>query len=243
MKIAVLLSGHCRTFYQCKDNILEKTSVLSPDYFFNTYDIQYDYHPFIRNQINFHLENRITQDYFDENLYKKIRIDTPTNIDKIFYEQIRPDIHPSMIPPMAIPATAYYMLYWKWEQGLNLITEYEKEHGFEYDVVVIIRPDVFVKDLSELDFSNISSKIITNFDSLNDVNDHILISTKFNLYKMLDFVKTEFKEYKYPTSNARLPHSLLKNAIIHSDMEHKQFHILDFLLRENNFKIAEPTGV
>lgn len=243
MKIAVLLSGHCRTFYQCKNNIFEKTSILSPDYFFNTYNVQYDYHPFIRNEINFHQENQITEEYFDKSFYKKIRIDTPKEIDKIFYGEIRGNIHPSMIPPMAIPATAYYMLYWKWEQGLNLISEYENETGVKYDIVVVIRPDVFIKDLSIFSLKNISNRVLTNFDSLNEVNDHILISSKENLYTMLDFVKNEFKEYKYQTSNSRLPHSLLKNAIVHSGLVHEQHSILEFLLRENDFKIPEPIGV
>ena len=77
MKTAVLLTGHYRTFDQCKETLIpELTKKFNPDFFVNTYIERYNYHPYVAAAIDCTTESHISEDYFSELNYRSSLFDS-----------------------------------------------------------------------------------------------------------------------------------------------------------------------
>jgi hypothetical protein len=225
MKTAVLLNGNYRTFDRCSIEFLDKFKHLSPDYFINTYDVRYMYHCCIKNALNFHGEETIDVNSFSDFKYKDILVDSYSGMVRWFDEEILPTIHPAMI----LENGSSYLQLIKWKKGLNMIND--------YDVVILSRFDVIPNSIENLDFTNIKNKVIMNKCSMGFANDQILISTKENLIKIIDFMISEFHNFTIDSSRNTIPHNLMKNAICGSDIIHEEHsQLLHCILRENNIK-------
>jgi len=233
MKTALILNGNYRTFDKCYPKFLEKFKHLSPDYFINTYDARYMYHSVIRNRSNFYGEESVNIDKFSGVDYKGILIDSYSEMVKTFNEKILPLIHPAMV----LENGSSYLQLVKWKKGLAMITKYEVENNFTYDSIILSRFDVIPNSIEHLNLNGLDKKVIMNYGGDGMANDQILITTKKNLMLIIDFMISEFHNYKIPSSRNTVPHTLLKNSIIHNGIIHEEHHkLLHCILRENGLE-------
>ncbi len=231
VKCALLINGNYRTFDRCKESILNETKFLNPDIFLNPYDKRYCYHHCVQGSIGFHGEENIRDDYFQGIDYSNIRVDSYDYFVESFNKHVLPNIHPKMV----LENGSSFLQIYKWIQGIDMISKYEEINNLAYDIIILTRFDVIFNSLQHLDFSNISEKVIMNKCSMGYANDQILISTKDNLLKILNFMQYEFFNYTIPTSNDTIPHRVMKNSIDACGIVHEEHSkLLKCILRENN---------
>lgn len=237
MKTAVLLSGHYRTFDQCKDYLIpELNKKFNPDYFINTYIEKYNYHPCVSAAIGCTNEEHISEDMFIGLNYRSSLFDSLDYANTIFEKE-----SVNFSPAMWSNSRSHFLHIWKLISGLDLIQKYEREilQGEQYDCVVICRMDVIPKDLSRLDFSDYQNSVYLTKSHIPQACDHILISTKGNLYRMLLWMYAEFFRYSNFTSNTVMPHTLFDNGINYLGLSRIDYPILDYVLRYGGTKDIE----
>lgn len=197
MKIAILLSGHIRTWDQCKESFYNMFPSNKFDIFMETYRDQYGYHPYIQSKLNYFSDNKIT---CIDGEYKLCRIENNVTFDC------------SKFDPKMKEFTHGYCQYTKLQRCMDLMVQYEKENNIVYDYIIKTRFDlIYTNESKEIDFSSIDGLIL---DSNNTFpNDHIIICSRKD---MIDLPQYILKEYINPTSNlswTNPPHGLLENYI------------------------------
>ena len=224
--IAVLLTGHYRTFNQCNVSLLSELNKFNPDYFINTYYTRYNYHPCVANSVGCSSEELITEQFFDVVHHKASLFDSLEYANTIYAEKSI-DFHPSMISD----SKSHFLHIWKTLSGLKLIDRYETEQQKKYDMVIICRMDVIPKSFDQLDFSDYRNSVYLTRSHIKQACDHILISSKQNLSDMFNFMYNEFFLYTNKSSNTVMPHTLFDNSIDYFGLSRIDYPILDYVLR------------
>lgn len=159
-KIAILLTGHIRSFYECYDNI--NIQLLSP-----LRNMGYEIHFYlslwntvghrsqnwtgtadfngiinILNPVNMNIE-QFNRDYFLQNF----NTDKWLNYSHLSNHTTFPDS---------------VSMWYKVQQGLNMIEDYQRRNGFVYDCIVRARPDVLYDDNFSSELPTIIEEIIMN---------------------------------------------------------------------------------
>jgi hypothetical protein len=147
MKTAVILSGNVRTWERCRDLIVDALRNYDCDFFVSTYDLQYGYHPCVRQTIGFYDDRLLTDDEIAELFAsvspKGLRIDRHVE----YGETVSRSVSPSF------PASQHCSLsqFFKIKDGMRLVDEYERLNGFRYDVVVKTRCDLRLSCIPKFD--------------------------------------------------------------------------------------------
>jgi hypothetical protein len=226
MNIAVLLTGHYRTFDQCNNVLLSEFNKFNPDYFINTYYTRYNYHPCVANAIGCSIEEEIIDNFFNVVDYKASLFDSLNYANAIYSEKFI-DFHPAMVSN----SKSHFLHIWKTISGLKLIDRYEKQHQKKYDMVIICRMDVVPKSFSQLDFSDYNNSVYLTKSHIKEACDHILISSKENLFNIFEFMYNEFFLYTNKSSNTVMPHTLFDNGINYFGLSRIDYPLLDYILR------------
>lgn len=146
MKIAVCFSGQLRTGIESSENIKRYLGFLYNycDFFIHTWDINTQKHYNTSNI--YHLEEKITDKYFNE----FIEIYSPKKIEienyKETFEKESEIINQNLIHyfEKIIP------LWYSFMKSVELKKAYEKDHNFEYDLVIKLRPDIIFPESRRL---------------------------------------------------------------------------------------------
>ncbi len=226
MSVAVLLTGHYRTFDQCRINLLSEFDKFEPDYFINTYYTKYNYHPCVANSIGCFSDELISEEYFNTISYKASLFDSLDYANTIYFENYK-----QFNPLMISDSKSHFLHIWKTVSGLNLIDRYEKEQQKKYDMVIICRMDVIPKTFSPLDFDDYRNSVYLTKSHIKEACDHILISSKENLSSMFKFMYDEFFLYTNKSSNTIMPHTLFDNSINYLGLSRVDYPMLDYVLR------------
>ena len=236
MKTAVLLTGHYRTFDQCKEKLIpELTRKFNPDFFVNTYIERYNYHPYVAAALDCTIESHISEDYFSELNYRSSLFDSIDYANTIYEQESR-----KFNPFMFSNSRSHFLHIWKLFSGLNMVSKYQKEISKEkYDCVVICRMDVVPKNLDDLCFDDYQNSVYLTKSHIPQACDHILISSPNNLFKMCSWMYNEFFCFSHPSSNQVMPHTLFDNAINYNGLSRIDYPILDYVLRYGGTKDIE----
>ena len=234
MKTAILLNGNIRTIDQCKNSILSCFEHLNPDYYLSTYYNQYGYHPFIKGSINFYedpvLSEKEIADKFVEFNLKSILIDDILKINE-FYKQEENEFNENMKG-----LESSFLQYLKFKKGLDIIENFEKENSIKYDVIIKTRCDLFHSDiLKQISLNDLAQKLIISSGNVFP-NDCILISTRNNIFKIIDFMIEEFYKYSNSISNQKAPHGLLLSAAQSIDLQIDSYNIMSYVVRANQIQ-------
>lgn len=142
MKIAVCFSGQMRTALEANESIIKFLGNQLPniDFFFHTWDIKSEKALFgdLRNDTNY------TQQHY-ESLNKLLKIVEIYNPKKYLVEN-----HNDYINTLQYKDNNS-SLWYSWYKSLELVKNFEKENGFEYDVVIKMRFDVIYEPTMVLD--------------------------------------------------------------------------------------------
>ena len=162
MKMAILLCGHMRTY----DKTIESWKKYIPnfddiDIFIHTWDTI----------------DRLTSGFYKtSNKTYAVDIKDITNIYKqkdIIIEKQNLDSTEFIWPNSTESIKGSFLYFESWYKANQLKQNYEKKHNFTYDLVIKLRPDIFLKE--PLLLNNINTNFVYVFGRLN--ND---FSTKYN---------------------------------------------------------------
>lgn len=165
MKVAILLTGHVRSWDKCK-NSFTKTFLNSShdvDIFIHTYNNVLGYHPYIENLEKVQNNNITCTPSQIKKIINLNHIKLETEEQNSVYENVDLDSLPIFHDT--------YAQYRKFHLCNQLRKEYEKDSGFVYDVIIKTRFDI--------DYSIDLDEIIKNF---NYDSNYIYISSGPSLY-------------------------------------------------------------
>lgn len=225
MKVAVLVIGNFRTWEQCKENFKKTFSFLKPDYFMSTYDLQYNYHPYIKGFTQFNedyvLNKKNILNSFDEFKPKDVSIEK-WDIVSSFINEENKKFHESMKN-----IDSCYSQYRKLKLSLQMIKNHEERENFKYDYIIKTRFDIIHKS-----FFPVSDDKEILIDSGNVFpNDCFFMANRDSVFEMSDFMYNEFYKATKEDSGKNPPHGLLLNAINNSNLKIRSEKIMDHVIR------------
>lgn len=230
MKVAILLNGNLRTIEKCSENIYNSFNHLSPDYFVSTYRNQYGYHPYIQTFLQYHDDPILEDSQVLEKFYKfnpkLVFIENVNDVNEFYSKEV------GKLSPNMNNIESSYLQYLKIKKGLNLIEQFENNNNIKYDVIIKTRCDIIHKNIVGIDLSNIDNKIIISTGNIFP-NDCILISSRDNMFSIIDFVINEFYHLTNPISTTNPPHGVLLAGIQNRNLEVQQHPIMDYVVRVN----------
>lgn len=225
MKVAVITIGNVRTWDQCKENFKKTFSFLKPDYFMSTYDLQYNYHPYIKGVISydedFILPKKQILESFSDLTPKDVSIEV-WNVVNQFIESENKKFDESMKN-----IDSCYSQYRKLKLTLQMVKDQEERQGFKYDFIIKTRFDIIHKP-----FFPVSDEKEILIDSGNVFpNDCFFMANRDSVFEMSDFMYNEFYKPTKEDSGKNPPHGLLLNAINNSNLKIRSEKIMDHVIR------------
>lgn len=187
MKVAVCLSGHFRTFSDCKKSFLDQIdNPYQPDIFIHTWDeLGYS-----RNG-NYHNINERTQEIIDKNKnfgYSLVEFMRDCGkIDKTLYDDLNikdivienyEDVEPLILEKASRVKNKYEMdhppNFISSQRKAYLCNElkknYESKNNFEYDIVIKCRPDLYYNYINlDLNTTVLNTPIAQSYGTISDI--------------------------------------------------------------------------
>lgn len=221
MKTAVILAGHLRTWEQVKESFKIFMSNIDYDLFVTTYNNQYGYHPHIKEFINFYDETEIevNENLFENLNLKSLVIDDPNDIKQVYSNST---IHSDM------QFENCFCQFYKINNILKNIENFEKENNFKYDFILRTRPDVVYNDISIINDNDV---IVTEGNIF--PNDWFVLCDRDSFFKISKNIIDEFYTNSFGDSHIELPHKLLYNSIIANGLSIKKQPIIKYIMRAN----------
>jgi hypothetical protein len=228
MKVAIHIIGNVRTWDKCQHEFQKAFGNTNADLFVSTYDAKHGYHPHNQGLMRDSGEeyytdpNEIIELFKPYNL-KSIVIDKFEDFDaktsNFDFDARFKHLHGNCFNPM-----------YKLKHSLEMMTQYEKQNGFEYDVVIKTRSDIMYFDNIDLSFNK--GQIV--IDSANVFpNDWIFVTDRDTMINISNFLVNEFFNPIYPDSEQQPPHKFYLNAMNHFGLDIQKRDIAQFLLRKN----------
>lgn len=228
MRLAIIITGHIRTWEKTKDSFVKSFSKFNPDVFLTTYDKKYGFAPYIRDLTKYYEDEDIGEDQiramFDGINLVNLTVDSSEEMDK-YLDKIKDNIK---IKYENI--ASFYPQFYKLKREFDVLREYEKLHNFNYDVIIKTRCDLVYNDFSaDLTPNNVL------IDKGNVYpNDVILISMRNNMEKIIEFIPNEFFNPKNPNLSSQWPpHSIVNAAFQNANLTPVQLGIVDYVARMN----------
>lgn len=228
MRLAIILTGHIRTWEKTKDSFVKSFSKFNPDVFLTTYDKKYGFAPYIRDLTKYYEDEDISEEQirtmFDGINLVNLTVDSSEEMDK-YIDKIKDDIK---IKYENI--ASFYPQFYKLRREFDVLREYEKLHNFNYDVIIKTRCDLVYNDFgAELTPNNVLIDKGNVFP-----NDVILISTRNNMEKIIKFIPDEFFNPKNLSLSGQWPpHSIVNAAFQNANLIPVQLDIVDYVARMN----------
>lgn len=215
MRVAILVSGHLRTWEFCKDNFFKTFPHNMFDIFFECYDTQYGYHPYIQGKINY-FDDKNVNNILGNELSKSWNITK----DEIDFDKLNINHHMKEF-------NHGYKQYSKLQKCIDQMVNYEELHDIKYDYVIKTRFDLIYKDnliynIRPLLDAFVMNKTTNTFilDSNNTFpNDHIIIGKRDDIINLPKFILNEYTTPSNMLSWSNPPHGLLENYIITNNIK------------------------
>lgn len=156
-KIAILFTGHIRTFNQCYDNI--HSNLISP---LKELGFSIDFYLSLWNTLGHRMQD--WSGVADFNNIMHLLDPTNTNIEKFDreyflrnYNTDRWQTYPHLSNHTTFPDSV--SMWYKVQQGLDMIKDYQDKNNFTYDCLVRARPDIMYEDSFKSELSPILDEI------------------------------------------------------------------------------------
>jgi hypothetical protein len=227
MKYAIALTGNIRTWEQTKDSFISTFGPLNADIFVSTYDLQYGYHPAIQSLMNEHEDNKVSDNYIEEQLkglnLVYVQIDSHSLMSE-FFESQKINFNPNFRD-----LGSAYGQYRKYKKTIDDIQKYEIMKDFKYDYIIKTRFDL-VYDSFNVD--RIDKNIIIDAGNVFP-NDVVVAGKRDKMINMANYMLEEFYHQTDSTSHLQAPHGLLLSSIKHISAPIEVQRIVKHVLRKN----------
>jgi ribosomal protein S17E len=196
MRIAVCFSGQMRTALDARKSIIKflGNHLLNVDFFFHTWDVKSEKKLFgdLRDDVDY------TNEHYEclNKLLKIVKVYKP----KKYVVESHEDFIGGMENKKNNPS-----LWYSWYRSLKLVKDFEKENGFEYDVVIkmrfdviyepnVVLDDLFVKYLSRIESGEFFADSIWKLD---DEKNRDLIHDVFYIHnsKIINRLNIFYTDY------------------------------------------------
>lgn len=226
MKYAILISGNFRTWEQSKSSFLNAFGELDADIFLSTYDLRFDYHPFIKLKIGDQSDVLVDKETiigsFNDMKLRGINYEPSAVVNTIDHSQFVENFRNIGNPTFAQMR--------KLQQGANLIKSYENQNQFKYDIIIKTRFDLAY---NKIPFDQNFDNIIV-FDRGNVYpNDCVYISSRNNMLSIFDIMYNEFFHQTDLGSHLHPPHGLLHAAVKRLGLIESALPIMQYVIRKN----------
>ena len=220
-RVALLLYGHMRTYEKCfpslKRNIID---VFKPDVFVHTWSENEartgTWHNSHMNVFKFTEKNK-------KNIKKLYK---PKNI--LFENQMVRD-YKTTCPNNNLNSEGQKFMIYSFFRANKLKKEYEKNNNFEYDMVIKIRPDIFLKK----SFQGLSNNFIMKNNHVYIAGNKVKHGSKLECYRALDIINVCNSSTMDRISNI---YNNFDKFYMKTDFDHSAF--IDYLLKNKiNIKI------
>jgi hypothetical protein len=226
MRTAILITGHIRTWEQCKDNFIESFGHLNPDIFLSTYDLQYNYHPAQKMNWMYNQPDNLLSENFILNLFSDLNL-KGFDFENILNAHNDFDLTYNFLHPNFQNELHTILQARKIIRAFELLEKYEENNNFIYDNVIKLRSDIHH---NKFDYE-IHDKNVIISDKNVFPNDVLIASKKQNFKKIIDFIKNEFFSPKYQDSHLKAPHNLFLRAFEDSKLEIEQKDSMKYVVR------------
>lgn len=232
MKVALLFSGHLRSFQKClpfmQENLL---NTLEPDCFMFTWT---------QMGINKFIDVHLTT----SNIYPMLGLINsvlkPKAMESQKQQVLNADRYKAKLIDKRSPSGVLTMFYSIFKAN-EIFKKYCKDNNCEYDVVIRLRPDLKFKSpitkehLSVINDNN--SIYIPSFGNYSGINDQFAIGTPEAMDK---YSKTFINFDRLTNQTEFLPESLLKQNCINERLEINQVDFIKYsILRVNGEEIVQ----
>lgn len=221
MKTAIILTGNIRTWAHTKENFKQTFSNLNADIFISTYNLQFGYHPWIKNYIGDFSDNILSDaeifELFSDINVKQINISDINYINKI----------PNTVHDTFKNLDNCFWQYIKLLEGINLMKSVEI--GFKYDRIIKTRFDLIY---NSIEFKPLNNTIIIDSGNVFP-NDCIFMTNRNSFVDICNFMVDEMYNPQYKNSHLNPPHGLLHNAIKHVGLTIDKQKIMNAVIRKN----------
>ena len=224
-----MLVGNVRTFDECKESF--KKTFGDIDIFISTYDLRYQYHPVVKNNIGDKQDEILSYEYMN-NLFeglnvKSILIEKDSAVTRFVNEEN------NRLHPLLQNIHSSYAQYRKLKTCIDLVVDNENKMGFKYDYLIRTRFDLMY---NKFDYEIGEKEFIHNAGDTPDsefLNDYFFWTNRDDMINISNFIMNEFYNPIYNNSNEGPPHGLLRNAIKHNNLKRTPKNIVSYLLRKN----------
>jgi len=226
MRTAILITGHIRTWLECKSNFLESFQDLAPDVFVSTYDLQYNYHPAGRHWMGTFSDQYLAPEEIKQlfNGINVIEFDIEA-IDDVMLRYTHDNEH--NIHTNFKEECHTVLQYQKIIKALNLMLTHEVRSNFKYDLIIKLRSDIYHKKFKFV----VEPATVVVSDKNVFPNDVIIAANRDEFLNIFNFIRTEFYTPIYNDSHLHAPHNLLLSACKFYNYPIKQFDIMDYVVR------------
>lgn len=223
MRIAIAFSGHLRSFQQCGNSIAKNIiAPLNADVFVSTYQTVGHYAYYDRNTVRMSTHS-VLNDIRSLFAPKLIQYNSAPSRNFERYRKYLSD---------ARSHNSVLSMFEKEQKGLELVKAYEQSNNVKYDVLIRMRPDVFVEN--QISISDVENSIndgclyVPAFAHFYGINDQFafgrydIMETYFSLFSNIDNLVGRCKF---------IPEHLLKLHLIDHKIKVKQTDIQYFIQR------------
>lgn len=221
MKTAIILVGNVRTWNYCKDNFNQIFSKLNPDIFLSTYDLQYNYHPAIKNKIGDYTDILLTEEFIKK-MFEGF------NVKDFDIEDGQKIIDMTQVNSSFKEYATCYGQYSRFQKSIQMI----EKSNIEYDCVIKTRCDLIHNDFH---FVDLKRNIIIDSGNIFP-NDCVLITNQNSMKNISNFIMKEFLNPKYSDSHLNPPHGILHNAIKEESLLISSQKIMNCVIRKDGKK-------
>lgn len=225
MKTAVILTGNIRTWEQSIDAIVAAFVDYDCDFFVSTYDLQYGYHPCVRQSINFFDDRLLT----DEEVQRMFSSISPKGLRIDRHADYGAAASSAISSSFSTEQHCSLFQFFKLRDAMQMVESYEILHGFRYDAVAKTRCDLCLSSIPKFDIKSSilidSGNVYPNdcfFMTNRDAAERIIYSCVHNAISPID-------------SRAMMvvPHGLFLIAIEGSEMQVITYPVIDHVVRQN----------
>jgi hypothetical protein len=201
MRVAILLSGHIRTWKECTSSTGWMKGF---DLFGSTYTSKYGYHPFIQSQVQVKEEEVDPEEELSEIPFINLT-----------YTEDQRDLH--IEEHFDYTMCNFYHGYYQYkciQDGLNLIEEHEKKTGLKYDIIVRTRFDLQYNPEFKLPLDPYRFCI----DRRNTFpNDHFIAGSRDEMMKLPKYIHSQYFSPRQKSA-LRPPHGMLEEFLQGKDV-------------------------
>ena len=228
-RIGILLTGNIRTISACTPSLKSFLSNCNADIFVGTYNLQYGYHPWVAQSTGFISDEILSREQIVSMLNPIKPRDIIVDDHSEYVKKMSAFIGKAFLPH----EYGSLMQFFKMNDVLSSIKNYETENGFKYDALIKTRCDLSYLGQAPID-RLFGDEIVVDTGNVFP-NDCVLLGSRNSMVKVIETMaalcRTIDDRNSYATKD--IPHGLLHMAVTNAKMNFVEMPLIKSVVRWN----------